>query len=521
MRGRNKKCNASDDGSAVLIETHPLGVCPYGMQLQSSTHSNLRNQGGLGALAILPDMLILQILAEVGAAGVAACRAASSAFLIFASSEDLWRNFVLEELPYGRPLSYHGSWRATYIVIVRNAVAPTGQFQLTRPGRAKLYSDVLFGPWQCGTASIPMGWTSFENIPRIHANDLSVAEFAGKFEHSGLPVILTGLASKWPAFKRWSLENLATRFGEVPFHVSGYVMKLRDFLEYSASTRDEMPLYLFDKQFAQRTPQLADEYIVPDYFAEARDMFSQLPADCRPDYRWLIIGGTRSGSLWHVDPNATSAWNAVVRGEKKWILTPPDAPPPGVTASDDGATLTSPLSVYEWYRAFYPSLARRRGTATGPREAVVRAGEILFVPRGWWHTALNCMPTIAITQNYVPESSARHVLDYLSSGDAPALVSGVPVQMRSTLYKSFAQIVKALEGAPSPLDEKLQRAPGRPPSLWRVITQEPPGAHSDCGSRRETSVEAESSLIAPPASDGKFTVKQGNGQSESSFAFSF
>jgi len=120
------------------------------------------------------------------------------------------------------------------------------------------------------------------------------------------------------------------------------------------------PLYLFDKTFATRAPALADDYTVPPFFAPERDLFSHLPAECRPDSRWLILGGARSGSLWHVDPNATSAWNGLVRGRKKWILTPPNAPPPGVLASDDGASVTSPLSLYEWYRIFYPALAARR-----------------------------------------------------------------------------------------------------------------------------------------------------------------
>jgi hypothetical protein len=41
------------------------------------------------------------------------------------------------------------------------------------------------------------------------------------------------------------------------------------------------------------------------------------------NFRWLIIGPHRSGSSFHVDPNATCAWNAVVSGAKKWILFPP------------------------------------------------------------------------------------------------------------------------------------------------------------------------------------------------------
>lgn len=66
---------------------------------------------------------------------------------------------------------------------------------------------------------------------------------------------------------------------------------------------------------------------VPEVFRE--DLFAVLGERARPDYRWLIMGPQRSGSSFHKDPNATSAWNAVVRGSKKWILFPPHIQPPG------------------------------------------------------------------------------------------------------------------------------------------------------------------------------------------------
>ena len=45
-----------------------------------------------------------------------------------------------------------------------------------------------------------------------------------------------------------------------------------------------------------------------------------------------------------------------------------------------------------------------------PIECIVSAGELIFVPRGWWHMAINLEPGVAVTQNYVSRSNLPHVL---------------------------------------------------------------------------------------------------------------
>ena len=58
----------------------------------------------------------------------------------------------------------------------------------------------------------------------------------------------------------------------------------------------------------------------------------------------------------------------------------------GVHASANGAEVATPVSLVEWFLNFYA--AAQEGDVK-PVEGIVRAGEVLFVPRGWWHLAIN------------------------------------------------------------------------------------------------------------------------------------
>lgn len=75
----------------------------------------------------------------------------------------------------------------------------------------------------------------------------------------------------------------------------------------------------------------------------------------------------------------------------------------------------------EWFVNFYAAL---QDSGIPYVEATVSAGELVFVPRGWWHVVLNLEDSIAVTQNYVPASQLAHTLLFLS--DKADQVSGVP-----------------------------------------------------------------------------------------------
>lgn len=87
----------------------------------------------------------------------------------------------------------------------------------------------------------------------------------------------------------------------------------------------------------------------------------------------------------------------------------PSSPPPGVYTTPDESEVTSPLSIAEWLLGFHAAARRTPGC----REGICHAGEVLHVPSGWWHLVVNIEDSIAITQNFVPESHLKNVISFM------------------------------------------------------------------------------------------------------------
>jgi hypothetical protein len=182
-------------------------------------------------------------------------------------------------------------------------------------------------------------------------------------------------------------------------------------------------------------------------------LFSLMPEEVRPDWRWLLVGPPGTGSGWHVDPLG-SAWNGIMSGAKRWavaapgVMPPPAActqtlPPPPRVAAPAGATAVTraaaPLAQWfaedwaNWRRA--ASTARDGGVAEGGGEGegegkggagngqplwyefVQQEGEVVYLPQGWGHAAINLGAgaeptgggalTVAVTHNFVTSRDFR------------------------------------------------------------------------------------------------------------------
>ena len=143
----------------------------------------------------------------------------------------------------------------------------------------------------------------------------------------------------------------------------------------------------------------------------------------RPDYQWIIIGPKLSGSIFHIDPNSTNAWNITLKGSKLWILYPPNIVPPGVHPSKDLDTVVLPMSMSEWIYHYWNDHLnhRKKGQCL---EAITHPGDVIFVPHNWWHCVINLgdddndnadNTTIALTMNYACHDNLQHVLWFLKN----------------------------------------------------------------------------------------------------------
>eukprot|EP00041_Stephanoeca_diplocostata_P036646 m.1346670 g.1346670 ORF g.1346670 m.1346670 type:complete len:637 (-) comp24907_c0_seq3:2685-4595(-) len=500
-------CDTVNDW-APCAPQHPCGVRPGSIfasvvDKHSGAITVLDRSEGLGRLAQLSDDILLSILALLDAPTLGRLAGVSKVVFAFVYDDALWKRHV-EALLISRKsvakeelLRFYDSWRTTYIVLssslktkhngmrappssmCRNVHIPVGdRHPLFR--KSVFYSDLLHKRWMLGTTALDNpAWCAFDNVDR--RSGLSRSEFIRDYERASRPVIVTDVVPQWPSFKAWNRKEMLEQCGDVEFKVSGQQMTLREFFHYSEMNTDERPLYLFDSKFAKKCPEFAEGYTPPKYFDDdffrllasshgdrnSREQSGALSAS-RPDHRWFIIGPRRSGSSFHVDPNGTCAWSAMFAGRKKWILYPPHVLPPGVeidtSPEGDGGFITT-TSLVDWMLTYYPHI-HDVPEDERPLECVTKAGELIFVPSGWWHCVINLDESVAITHNVVTEHNLISAIDLLAEpvhcpqgscrgdvmGDVPLWVAmgGETSSSQTVSGDATSDVVAQVEAAAAP-----------------------------------------------------------------------
>lgn len=87
--------------------------------------------------------------------------------------------------------------------------------------------------------------------------------------------------------------------------------------------------------------------------------------------------------------------------------------PPGIFPSTTGDVVIMPISIGEWLLNYYNP--QQTQACSNSLECTVEAGDVVFVPHGWWHAVINLDEgiNVAITHNYVSKSNLPTVLQFL------------------------------------------------------------------------------------------------------------
>lgn len=465
-----------------LEEGHPYGCLPGGNQFfvggngdSATTTPTTTTTMQRKETRLLPDTVWQQILGFCNAPTLLALIHTSRYFYVAGHQPELWRDLVLRRCyKETRVIDEAGhSWRDTYTKLFGDKNA-----RVHRPmAIPQFYSDEFYRTHRCRSFAIPEAWLRQESndneevvngvVPTVQVDQITPEYFMQRFEEQNQPVIVKN-AGRTPALEHWqdfeylqkhnaASKSFRTTSGGAPLPAN---FTLEAYKAYSKfSYLEESPLYLFDRTAFDDNDQWKQDFF-PKFYQQCpwwdpskshgHDLLQHLGEKERPDHTWLIMGPKRSGSVFHIDPNATHAWNVCVQGRKRWIFYPPGVSPPGIFPSDDGDEVALPLSVGEWLMQYWPEHLDQYKKPIGqrPMECTVHPGDVVFVPHGWWHMVINLDDSnIAITHNYVSPSNLGNVLKFFA--DKQDQISGCRDRKESikpeALHEAFTMALSTKE----------------------------------------------------------------------------
>ncbi|KAG8691209.1 hypothetical protein FRC11_005908 [Ceratobasidium sp. 423] len=460
------------------------GIKPSGNLLFNPSLSIRRR--GLGTLDALSDALLLGIIGLLTAKDVLFLGSCSKTLFAYCTHQPVWKDLFIRTAN-GKLDGWAGTWRKTYL----QEFTPTGSprkhgDRYMRPTPSidctGLFSDELYQPYLCANMDVNRYfYPQNRRASQLNMNRVEAESIASKFATlSSEPFIVTNALKhlEWSAFCSvvsqdkpiWELSNLLQKYPNVSFRAEAFNCTLQTYCAYAENcSEDDAPLYLFDSRFVEKTGMGAD-YTPPSFLSE--DLF-QLMGDKRPDYRWLAQQGQE-----------------VITGSKGWVMFPPDVCPPGVYVSPDEAEVTSPLSLsvnskQEWFMSYFDAAWSEYGRGVGKmRMGVCRAGEIVYVPSGWWHLVVNLEPSVAVTQNFASKHELTNVLRFMR--DKPDQTSGWSEDIAcADLYEIFCDVLQrerpeVLENALVELNKTTRKGNGEQQSVWDQVKKstQPEGADS-------------------------------------------
>jgi hypothetical protein len=247
--------------------------------------------------------------------------------------------------------------------------------------------------------------THWKPLETVRAADLPYRRFLDDYVHANRPVVVTGAITDWPALRKWTPAYFKERFGSKPVAVSyEETMPFDQFIDGVMASDDTHPgSYMFRLFLHENLPEALPDVIPQNVYAFPRRYASPLMRAQwrRPDgYLKLLIGGVGSKfPVLHFDGDNAHAAITEVYGDKEFVMFPPEGGPL-LYANPKLPNRSLIDNLHEPDLQRFPLLAK----ATRYR-AVLRPGDMVFVPSRWWYTARPLTSSVSVCMNILDGSN--------------------------------------------------------------------------------------------------------------------
>lgn len=231
-------------------------------------------------------------------------------------------------------------------------------------------------------------------VPERRSN-LALDEFIAGYRDPRRPVILTDATRAWPIYGRGTPEYFRERYGRHSLKVWGADMPMADLLDLLAASSMEQPgpypcKYEIAKAFRELLPEVMPRfaYSLPD-----RQRNPLVPQKLFENVNNLEIFFGGPGGQFpyvHYDVFHLHAWITQLHGDKEFTLYAPGQEHL-LYINPDVPWQSTIKNHHKPDHERYPLLRQAKS-----QTVVLHAGETLFLPCGWWHTARSLNLTISV-----------------------------------------------------------------------------------------------------------------------------
>ncbi|MEO5572672.1 MAG: cupin-like domain-containing protein [Bacteroidia bacterium] len=259
--------------------------------------------------------------------------------------------------------------------------------------------------------------------------NLSLDEFVNEYYNHCKPVVIKDATHTWIAHEKWNAEFFKDKFADRSVEVDNKTFNMSDYMGVvMASTAEKPAPYLNEVNIAEIFRELLPD--LEPYFQYG--LPDRLKSTLIPK-KWgqregiieLLIGGQGTCfPVLHYDGFHMHAFVTQIKGDKEFYFISPDQTKYLYTENINSNK--SPVNFFNPDYKKYPLFKQVQ-----PTMVLVKEGESIYIPSGWWHTTRILSLSIAVSINSMNRNKwNNYVNDF-------AYMQSHGSRLRSAIFKAY------------------------------------------------------------------------------------